>query len=71
MCFIRKALDWVFTRHELKWLDDVMPESHKREKEKKKKKHDGDDLEGVDNKGMIMDEKEAADTEGVVGVISS
>jgi len=38
MCFIRKALDWLFTRHELKWLDDIMPESHKREKEEKKKK---------------------------------
>jgi len=38
MCFIRKALDYVFSRHELKWLDDIMPESHKREKEEKKKK---------------------------------
>jgi len=38
MCFIRKALDWLFSRHELKWLDDIMPESHKREKEEKKKK---------------------------------
>lgn len=38
MCFVRKALDYVFTRHELKWLDDIMPESHKREKEEKKKK---------------------------------
>ena len=37
MCFVRKALDWVFTRHELKWLDDIIPESHKREKEDKKK----------------------------------
>lgn len=33
MCFIRKALDWVFTQTELKWLDDIMPEIHKREKE--------------------------------------
>jgi len=38
MCFIRKALDWLFSRHELKWLDDIIPESHKREKEEKKKK---------------------------------
>ena len=33
MCFIRKGLDWVFTQTELKWLDDIMPELHKREKE--------------------------------------
>jgi hypothetical protein len=33
MCFVRKALDWVFTRHELMWLDDIIPESHKRDKE--------------------------------------
>ena len=38
MCFIRKSLDWVFTHHELKWLDDIMPEAHKKEKEEKKKK---------------------------------
>ena len=35
MCFIRKSLDWVFSRHELKWLDDIMPELHKRECEEK------------------------------------
>lgn len=38
MCFIRKALDYVFSQHELKWLDDIMPDAHKREKEDKKKK---------------------------------
>ncbi|CAD5122593.1 DgyrCDS11005 [Dimorphilus gyrociliatus] len=37
MCFIRKLLDYVFTRHELIWLDDIMPESHKREKEDQKR----------------------------------
>ena len=37
MCFIRKLLDWVFTRHELKWLDDIMPEFKKKEKEEKKR----------------------------------
>jgi len=38
MCFVRKGLDYIFTRHELKWLDDIIPESHKREKEEKKKR---------------------------------
>jgi len=38
MCFVRKGLDRIFTRHELKWLDDIIPESHKREKEEKKKR---------------------------------
>lgn len=37
MCFVRKLLDYVFTRHELIWLDDIIPESHKREKEDKKR----------------------------------
>ena len=35
MCFIRKALDYVFTQTELKWLDDIMPEISKREKDDK------------------------------------
>ena len=38
MCFVRKAMDYIFTQHELKWLDDIMPESHKRAKEDEKKK---------------------------------
>lgn len=37
MCFVRKSLDWLFTHHELKWLDDIMPDSHKKEKEDKLK----------------------------------
>ena len=38
MCFVRKALDRVFSQRELKWLDDIMPEIHKKEKEDKTKK---------------------------------
>ena len=44
MCFVRKGLDWVFTRDELMHLDDVLPEEHKREKEDKKKKEKDDKL---------------------------
>lgn len=38
MCFVRKGMDWVFTQNELKWLDDIMPESHKRAKEEEIKR---------------------------------
>ncbi|XP_060067333.1 electroneutral sodium bicarbonate exchanger 1-like isoform X2 [Ylistrum balloti] len=37
MCFVRKGMDWIFTQTELKWLDDIMPESHSRAKEDAKK----------------------------------
>ncbi|CAL1547649.1 unnamed protein product [Lymnaea stagnalis] len=37
-CFVRKALDYLFTQNELKLLDDLMPETVKKEKEDKKKK---------------------------------
>ena len=43
MCFIRKGLEWVFTRNELKWLDDIMPELHKSDKDNEKKKCIGKD----------------------------
>ncbi|XP_059143264.1 sodium bicarbonate cotransporter 3-like isoform X2 [Physella acuta] len=33
MCFVRKGMDKIFTQQELKWLDDIMPETHRREKE--------------------------------------
>ncbi|KAL7055050.1 hypothetical protein AAHC03_024532 [Spirometra sp. Aus1] len=35
MCFIRKGLDFVFTQHEMHWLDDVLPESSCSRKSKK------------------------------------
>lgn len=40
MCFIRKALDYLFTQRELLYLDDIIPEEHKRETEQNaKRKH--------------------------------
>ncbi|CAL1544319.1 unnamed protein product [Lymnaea stagnalis] len=33
MCFVRKGMDKIFSQQELKWLDDIMPETHRREKE--------------------------------------
>ncbi|XP_035828974.1 sodium bicarbonate cotransporter 3 isoform X3 [Aplysia californica] len=33
MCFVRKFMDKVFSQQELMWLDDIMPETHRREKE--------------------------------------
>ncbi|XP_012941835.1 sodium bicarbonate cotransporter 3 [Aplysia californica] len=37
-CFVRKAMDYIFTQRELKWLDDLMPEAAKKEKDDEKKK---------------------------------
>jgi len=43
MVFIRKGLDYVFTQAELKCLDDIMPETSKREKDDEEiKKHETD-----------------------------
>lgn len=33
MVFIRKLLDFIFTKRELSWLDDLMPESKKKKME--------------------------------------
>ncbi|XP_038641230.1 electrogenic sodium bicarbonate cotransporter 4 isoform X6 [Scyliorhinus canicula] len=35
---VRKLLDWVFSQHDLAWLDDILPEKDKKEEDKKKKK---------------------------------
>ena len=47
MCFVRKLLDYVFSRHELRWLDDILPESHKKEKEDKRKKKDDEKVRSL------------------------
>ncbi|NP_001084922.1 solute carrier family 4, sodium bicarbonate cotransporter, member 7 L homeolog [Xenopus laevis] len=38
LVFIRKLLDFFFTKKELSWLDDLMPESKKKKEDDKKKK---------------------------------
>lgn len=38
MVFIRKLLDFCFTKRELSWLDDLIPESKKKKEDDKKKK---------------------------------
>uniref|UniRef100_A0A3B4YZ92 Anion exchange protein n=1 Tax=Stegastes partitus TaxID=144197 RepID=A0A3B4YZ92_9TELE len=35
---VRKAMDWVFSQHDLSYLDDVIPEKDKKKKEDEKKK---------------------------------
>ena len=54
MCFIRKALDWVFTQTELKWLDDIMPEVHRREKEDISKQQEEQFKEEVYNVSCLL-----------------
>ncbi len=38
LVFVRKLLDFYFTKRELSWLDDLMPESKKKKEDDKKKK---------------------------------
>ncbi|XP_043920695.1 sodium bicarbonate cotransporter 3 [Protopterus annectens] len=38
LVFVRKLMDFCFTKRELSWLDDVMPESKKKKEDDKKKK---------------------------------
>lgn len=38
LVFIRKLLDFCFTKRELSWLDDLIPESKKKKEDDKKKK---------------------------------
>ncbi|XP_051925112.1 solute carrier family 4 member 4a isoform X3 [Hippocampus zosterae] len=49
---VRKAMDYVFSQHDLGFLDDVIPEKDKKKKEdeKKKKKHGGQDSDADDQR---------------------
>uniref|UniRef100_A0A3B4CZQ0 Anion exchange protein n=1 Tax=Pygocentrus nattereri TaxID=42514 RepID=A0A3B4CZQ0_PYGNA len=48
LVFIRKLLDFFFTKRELSWLDDLMPESKKKKEDDKKKKEAEECLEEED-----------------------
>ena len=48
---MRKFLDYLFSQRELKWLDDLMPEAARKEKEDKKKLADQDGEEKEEVRG--------------------
>uniref|UniRef100_A0A8B9JZ27 Solute carrier family 4 member 7 n=1 Tax=Astyanax mexicanus TaxID=7994 RepID=A0A8B9JZ27_ASTMX len=52
LVFIRKLLDFFFTKRELSWLDDLMPESKKKKEDDKKKKK----AKQVGNSGGLWDD---------------
>lgn len=53
LVFVRKLLDFFFTKRELSYLDDIMPES-KRKKEDDKKKEAQEKLVGADDGVHLM-----------------
>uniref|UniRef100_A0A0B6ZC76 Bicarbonate transporter-like transmembrane domain-containing protein n=1 Tax=Arion vulgaris TaxID=1028688 RepID=A0A0B6ZC76_9EUPU len=56
-CFVRKALDYIFTQRELKWLDDLMPEATKKAKEDERKKSMNDDDNQEEEDVAFLNEK--------------
>ncbi|XP_029705659.1 sodium-driven chloride bicarbonate exchanger isoform X3 [Takifugu rubripes] len=62
LVFIRKLLDCIFTKRELSWLDDLMPES------KKKKLEDAEEEEGQSMTGEDEDGGVQVPLEGYKGI---
>uniref|UniRef100_A0AAY4BLM5 Anion exchange protein n=1 Tax=Denticeps clupeoides TaxID=299321 RepID=A0AAY4BLM5_9TELE len=49
---VRKLLDFIFSQHDLAWLDDILPEKDKKKKEDEKKKKDKKKTKGEEKKGL-------------------
>ncbi|XP_029700538.1 sodium bicarbonate cotransporter 3 isoform X6 [Takifugu rubripes] len=56
LVFVRKLLDLFFTKRELSWLDDLMPESKKKKEDDKKKK----EREKLEEESRLLAEEELA-----------
>ncbi|XP_033493444.1 sodium bicarbonate cotransporter 3-like isoform X10 [Epinephelus lanceolatus] len=54
LVFVRKLLDLIFTKRELSWLDDLMPESKKKKEDDKKKKAQ----EKLEEESRLQEEEE-------------
>uniref|UniRef100_A0A3B4ZVA9 Anion exchange protein n=1 Tax=Stegastes partitus TaxID=144197 RepID=A0A3B4ZVA9_9TELE len=55
---VRKMLDMVFSRHDLAWLDDLLPEKEKKKKDDDKKKGKGKEKEKDKKKSKADDSEE-------------
>ncbi|XP_069508769.1 anion exchange protein 4 isoform X2 [Ambystoma mexicanum] len=53
---IRKAMEYIFSLHDLSWLDDLMPEKDKQEEEDKRAKHEPDSVDSDDSE-LLYQEK--------------
>ncbi|KAG8440867.1 hypothetical protein GDO86_006559 [Hymenochirus boettgeri] len=52
LMMVRKMLDWIFSQHDLAWLDDILPEKDKKKQEDKSKKKKGkEDSDSDEDKG--------------------
>lgn len=38
LIIVRRLLDFIFSQHDLAWIDNILPEKEKKETDKKKKK---------------------------------
>ncbi|RUS81962.1 hypothetical protein EGW08_010277 [Elysia chlorotica] len=54
-CFVRKALDYLFTQRELKWLDDLMPEAAKKESEDAKMKKEEEMAHNQEDEALLSE----------------
>ncbi|XP_026156558.1 sodium bicarbonate cotransporter 3-like isoform X7 [Mastacembelus armatus] len=54
LVFVRKLLDFFFTKRELSWLDDLMPESKKKKEDDNKKKAQ----KKLEEESMLQEEEE-------------
>ncbi|XP_064421649.1 electrogenic sodium bicarbonate cotransporter 4 [Latimeria chalumnae] len=57
LILVRKMLDWIFSQHDLAWLDDILPEKEKKKEDdkKKKKKSKGGGGESDDEVSVLSD----------------
>ncbi|KAI1885599.1 hypothetical protein AGOR_G00205480 [Albula goreensis] len=57
LVFVRKMMDFCFTKRELSWLDDLMPESKKKkDDDKKKEKEEAERMLETENDAIQFDE---------------
>ncbi|XP_073474323.1 electrogenic sodium bicarbonate cotransporter 4 isoform X2 [Aquarana catesbeiana] len=50
LMMVRKMLDWVFSQHDLAWLDDILPEKDKKKQEDKKKKKGKEEVDSDEDR---------------------
>lgn len=56
-CFVRKAIEKVFSMDELKWLDDLMPEDSRKKKEEEEEKKEIGHGDHEENESLLGDER--------------
>ncbi|KAJ7413115.1 hypothetical protein WISP_92884 [Willisornis vidua] len=64
LILVRRLLDFVFSQHDLAWIDNIIPEKEKKKEDDKKKKKKGNKGDGSSDEELLQGHPDPGNSPG-------